>query len=100
MYTIIYRQADLKKTYLRYRWITNVGAMAGEEIVLLYMRDDYASPVLLKSESLTRVALERVKQNRSVKCTKNNWLYGTDNRWVNRELYRHGRQSGDIRVAA
>ena len=66
--------------------VTNVGAMAGEEIVLLYMRDDYASVTrpVKELKAFTRVALEP-GETKTVQLQVHKEqlaLWGRDNRWV------------------
>ncbi len=85
--------------------ITNTGSRAGEEVVQLYLRDDYSSVTTFEKvlRGFTRVALAP-GQTRRVTFTltaKDLELYGRESKWVvepGRFTAMLGRSSEDIRL--
>lgn len=66
--------------------VTNTGSRAGEEIVLLYMRDDYASMTrpVKELKGFTRVALEPGETKTAAFTVREDQLafFGKDGKWV------------------
>jgi len=85
--------------------VTNTGARAGDEVVQLYVRDDYSSVVTWEKElrGFARVALQP-GETRTVKFTltpEHLALYDRDNRWTvepGRFTVMVGASSEDIRL--